>query len=36
MTWAQTHDVRHILIQSGLPMQDVYIESFNRKFVMST
>ena len=32
MTWAQTHGIRHILIQPGRPMQNGYIESFNGKF----
>jgi putative transposase len=30
--WAQTHGIRHILIQPGRPMQNGYIESFNGKF----
>ena len=29
MAWAQTHGIRHILIQPGRPMQNGYIESFN-------
>ena len=32
MAWAQTHGIRHILIQPGCPMQNGYIESFNGKF----
>ena len=32
MAWAQTHGIRHILIQKGRPMQNGYIESFNGKF----
>ena len=32
MSWAQTHGIRHILIQPGRPMQNGYIESFNGKF----
>ena len=32
MAWAQTHCIRHILIQPGRPMQNGYIESFNGKF----
>lgn len=32
IAWAQAHDVRHILIQPGRPMQNGYIESFNGKF----
>ncbi len=32
MAWAQSHDVRHILIEPGRPMQNGYIESFNGKF----
>ncbi len=32
MGWAQTHGIRHILIQPGRPMQNGYIESFNGKF----
>jgi putative transposase len=32
MAWAQTHGIRHILIQPGRPMQNGYIESFNGKF----
>ena len=32
MAWAQSHSVRHILIQPGRPMQNGYIESFNGKF----
>lgn len=30
--WAQSHGVRHILIEPGRPMQNGYIESFNGKF----
>lgn len=32
LAWAQTHGIRHILIQPGRPMQNGYIESFNGKF----
>ena len=32
MGWANTHGIRHILIQLGRPMQNGYIESFNGKF----
>jgi len=32
MAWAQQHGVEHPLIQSGRPMQNGYIESFNGKF----
>jgi putative transposase len=32
MAWANTHGIRHILIQPGRPMQNGYIESFNGKF----
>ena len=32
MAWAQTHGIRHLLIQPGRPMQNGYIESFNGKF----
>ena len=32
MAWAQTHGIRHLLIQPGRPMQNGYIESFNAKF----
>ena len=32
MGWAQTHGIRHILIEPGRPMQNGYIESFNGKF----
>ena len=32
IAWAQAHDVRHILIQPGRPMQNGYIERFNGKF----
>jgi putative transposase len=32
MAWASTHDIRHILIEPGRPMQNGYIESFNGKF----
>lgn len=31
IAWAQAHDVQHILIQPGRPMQNGYIESFNGK-----
>ena len=32
MAWAQSHGVRHLLIEPGKPMQNGYIESFNGKF----
>ena len=32
VAWAQSHGVRHILIEPGRPMQNGYIESFNGKF----
>ena len=32
MGWANTHGIRHILIEPGRPMQNGYIESFNGKF----
>jgi putative transposase len=32
MTSAQAHSVRHILIQPRRPIQNGYIESFNRRF----
>ncbi len=32
MGWANTHGIKHILIQPGRPMQNGYIESFNGKF----
>ena len=32
LAWAQSHGIRHILIQPGRPMQNGYIESFNGKF----
>lgn len=32
MAWAQSHGIRHLLIQPGRPMQNGYIESFNGKF----
>ena len=32
MGWASAHGIRHILIEPGRPMQNGYIESFNRKF----
>ena len=32
MAWAQSHGVRHILIQPGRPMQNGYIESLNGRF----
>lgn len=32
MGWAQSHGIRHVLIQPGRPMQNGYIESFNGKF----
>jgi len=31
MGWAQTHGIRHILIEPGRPMQNGYVESFNGK-----
>ena len=31
MAWAQSHGIRHVLIQPGRPMQNGYIESFNGK-----
>jgi putative transposase len=31
MGWAQTHGIRHILIEPGRSMQNGYIESFNGK-----
>ena len=31
MAWAQTHGIRHFLIDTGRPMQNGYIESFNGK-----
>jgi len=31
MAWAQSHGIRHILIEPGRPMQNGYIESFNGK-----
>jgi putative transposase len=30
--WAQSHGIRHLLIEPGRPMQNGYIESFNGKF----
>jgi len=30
--WAQSHGIRHILIEPGRPMQNGYIESFNGRF----
>jgi putative transposase len=32
MGWAHSHGIRHILMESGRPMQNGYIESFNGKF----
>jgi putative transposase len=32
MTWAQKHDIKHILIQPGRPTQNAYVESFNGTF----
>ena len=32
MAWAQSHGIRHILLEPGRPMQNGYIESFNSKF----
>lgn len=32
ISWAQSHGIRHILIEPGRPMQNGYIESFNGKF----
>ena len=32
LAWAQSHGIRHILIEPGRPMQNGYIESFNGKF----
>jgi putative transposase len=32
IAWAQTHGIRHILIEPGRPMQNGYIESFNGRF----
>lgn len=32
MTWASSHGIQHILIQPRRPVQNGYIESFNRKF----
>ncbi len=32
LDWAQSHGIRHILIQQGRPMQNGYIDSFNGKF----
>ena len=32
IAWAQSHGIRHILIQPGRPMQNGYIESFSGKF----
>jgi transposase InsO family protein len=29
MAWALKHDIRHILIEPGQPMQNGYIENFN-------
>ncbi len=32
IAWVQQHHIRHLLIESGKPMQNGYIESFNGKF----
>jgi putative transposase len=32
LAWTQTHEIKHILIQPGRPMQNGYIESFNGSF----
>ena len=32
ISWAQSHGIRHLLIEPGRPMQNGYIESFNGKF----
>lgn len=32
LQWANQHQIRHILIQPGRPMQNGYVESFNGKF----
>ena len=32
IAWTQTHEIRHILIEPGRPMQNGYIESFNGRF----
>jgi putative transposase len=32
MAWAQSHGIRHVLIEPGRPTQNSYIESFNGKF----
>ena len=32
MGWAQTHGIRHILIEPGRPMQSSYFESISGKF----
>nr|WP_157275336.1 IS3 family transposase [Pelomonas sp. Root1444] len=32
IAWAQSHGIRHILIEPGRPMQNGYIESFNGRF----
>ena len=32
MSWAQKHDIKHILIEPGSPTQNAYIESFNGTF----
>ena len=32
MTWAQKHQIQHILIEPGSPTQNAYIESFNGTF----
>jgi len=32
MGWAQSHGIRHLLIEPGRPMQNGYVESFNGKF----
>ena len=32
IAWIQEHDIRHLLIEPGRPMQNGHIESFNGKF----
>jgi putative transposase len=32
MAWCKEHDITHILIQPGRPMQNAYIESFKGTF----
>ena len=36
MGWAQTHGIRHILIQPGRPMQNGYIKSGYRNRALHT